>query len=65
MFLQDPAHPSLKHHRLKDVGARALLPESYAVYLNMQYRAVYVVQEDANVWYWIGTHADYDRLAGS
>lgn len=64
LFCQNAAHPSLKHHRLNDVSARAMRPESYAVYLNMQYRAVYVVQGDTNIWYWIGTHAAYDRLTG-
>ena len=30
----------------------------------MRYRAVYIVDGDANVWYWVGTHADYDRFTG-
>jgi hypothetical protein len=31
----------------------------------LQYRAIYVVDGDINVWYWIGSHADYDRFIGS
>jgi hypothetical protein len=32
----------------------------------MQYRAIYVVDEetDQNVWYWIGTHAQYEKFTG-
>lgn len=30
----------------------------------MQYRAVYYKDGDTNVWYWIGTHAQYDKLVG-
>jgi hypothetical protein len=31
----------------------------------MQYRAIYVLGDDGvNVWYWIGTHADFDVFAG-
>lgn len=31
----------------------------------MQYRAIYFVQGEINVWYWIGTHAAYKRFTGS
>ena len=32
----------------------------------MQYRAIYATDEDGvNVWYWIGTHADYDVFVGN
>jgi hypothetical protein len=30
----------------------------------MQYRAIYVVVDGENVWYWIGTHAEYDKYLG-
>jgi hypothetical protein len=31
----------------------------------MQYRAVYFVAPDGvNIWYWVGTHAEYDTLTG-
>lgn len=30
----------------------------------MQYRAVYYKDGGVNVWYWIGTHAQYDKLVG-
>jgi hypothetical protein len=30
----------------------------------MQYRAIYVVEDGVNIWYWIGTHAEYDQFIG-
>jgi hypothetical protein len=29
------------------------------------WRALGVSKDDAIVWFWIGSHADYDRLVGS
>lgn len=65
LFHEDPAHPSLRHHQLKEVrkGKHAL--GTYSVSVTMQYRALYLVAGDCNVWYWIGTHAQYKKYAGS
>jgi hypothetical protein len=30
----------------------------------MKYRAIYVVDGETNVWYWIGSHANYDTFTG-
>jgi hypothetical protein len=35
------------------------------VSITMKYRALYVVEGDTNVWYWIGTHNDYENFIGS
>lgn len=66
LFDRDPAHPSLRHHELLDRKAGKHVPGSYSVSVTMQYRAIYVVDpsDGTNVWYWIGTHADYDRFTG-
>jgi hypothetical protein len=32
--------------------------------VGVQYRALAVEAPDGFVWFWIGTHADYDRLLG-
>ena len=37
---------------------------SVSVSITRQYRAIYVRQGEVNVWYWIGTHADYDTFTG-
>ncbi|BAZ31611.1 hypothetical protein NIES4074_40840 [Cylindrospermum sp. NIES-4074] len=55
-FKQDPQHPSL---RFKQV--HPTLP-IYSARISKSYRAVAVRNESGIVWFWIGTHADYDKL---
>lgn len=52
---QDPQHPSL---RLKKVG------RFWSVRVGLHYRALAVEHEGDLVWFWIGSHADYDKLLG-
>lgn len=65
-FNQDPNHPSLRRHPLLDNKQGSHAPDSFSVSITMQYRAIYFVDEPTgqNVWYWIGTHADYDQFTG-
>ena len=63
-FLANPNHTALRLHRLKDTGKGQHRRGSFSVSINMQYRAVYVEDGDTNVWYWVGTHAQYNRLTG-
>ena len=51
----DPNHPSL---RLKRVG------RFWSVRIGLHYRALGVDVEDGILWFWIGTHAEYDALVG-
>lgn len=64
LFLTDPAHRSLRVHRLQDTSRPGVVDDSFSVSINMQYRAIYCVVGDTNVWYWIGSHAEYDTLLG-
>jgi len=50
---RNPAHPSL---RLKPVGA------FWSVRVNNGYRGLSIREENTFVWFWIGNHADYERL---
>ena len=53
-FLKDdPKHPSL---HCKKVG------RFWSVRVGLHHRAVAVEAADGLVWFWIGTHADYDAL---
>jgi hypothetical protein len=36
----------------------------YSVRISLDYRALGVLQDDDIVWFWIGSHADYDKLLG-
>lgn len=65
LFNDNPAHPSLRHHDLEDTKKGQHVPGSRSVSITMQYRAIYVVGEDGrNIWYWVGTHGDYDVFTG-
>jgi hypothetical protein len=64
LFDRDPAHPSLRLHRLTDLRGASHQPDSFSVSITMRYRAIYVVRGAMNIWYWIGTHADFDRFTG-
>ena len=52
----DPQHPSL---HFKRVGRSKQL---WSVRVGMHYRALAVEKPEGMVWFWIGTHAEYDRL---
>lgn len=58
-FDRDPNHPALRRHALEDRQGASHVPTSFSVSITMQYRAIYVVVDGVNVWYWIGTHAAY------
>lgn len=56
-FQRDPAYPGL---RFKQV--HAVLP-IYSARVGRHYRALGERQvDDTIVWFWIGSHADYDRI---
>jgi hypothetical protein len=55
-FREDPFHPSLRFRRV-----HATEPV-YSARVGLRYRALALVQGDVAVWFWIGSHGDYDRL---
>ena len=59
LWRHDPHHPSLQFRRLRGHEDR------FTVRIGDHYRALGVLTEDTVTWVWIGTHAEYDRLAGS
>lgn len=65
LFDENPDHPSLRHHALEDRRSGQQAAGSFSVSITMQYRAIYVIDGGVNVWYWIGTHAQYKRFTGS
>jgi hypothetical protein len=50
---QDPRHPSLHFKKVA---------RFWSVRVGAHYRALAVDAPDGLVWFWIGSHADYDRL---
>lgn len=53
LLKQDPRYPSL---HFKKVG------QFWSVRVGLHYRALAVEEGDDVTWFWIGTHAEYDRL---
>jgi mRNA-degrading endonuclease RelE of RelBE toxin-antitoxin system len=50
---QNPNHPSLHLKKVQDY---------YSVRVGEKYRALGVKIEDGILWFWIGTHSEYDKL---
>ena len=55
LLKSNPAHPSL---HFKKVG------KYRAVRVGLQYRALAVEAGDDLLWFWIGSHSEYDKLVG-
>ncbi len=51
----DSRHPSL---HLKKIG------RFWSARVGLHYRAVAVEAPDGLLWFWIGTHAEYDKIVG-
>jgi hypothetical protein len=64
VFQQNPNHPALRRHQLQNTHRGRHRSGSWSVSVNLQYRAIYVVDGSTNVWYWIGSHSDYDTFTG-
>ncbi|HEX6820084.1 MAG TPA: hypothetical protein VF120_17035 [Ktedonobacterales bacterium] len=58
-FQVNPATPGLNFERIG--GSRALI---YSARVSEQYRVLGRRDDDTIVWFWIGTHSDYDKLIG-
>lgn len=56
LFRSDAEHPSLQ---FKKVHVREPL---YSARITLGYRALGLRDGDVITWFWIGTHAEYDRL---
>jgi hypothetical protein len=56
LLKKDPQHPSL---RLKRIG------RFWSVRVGLHYRALAVEVEDGLLRFWVGSHADYDKLIKS
>ncbi len=55
LLSENPRHPSL---HFKRIG------EMWSARVGRDHRALALEHDDGLVWFWIGTHADYDRLIG-
>ena len=56
LFKQNPRHPSL---RFKPIHSAR---QVYSVRISRDYRALGVREEEEIIWFWIGSHSDYNKL---
>ena len=56
LFRDDPGYPGLRFKKVHQTEP------IYSVRVSRGYRAVGVLKDDVIVWFWIGSHSDYDRL---
>jgi hypothetical protein len=59
LFERNPQHPSVNFKRVR--GTR--LPV-YPARIDLNHRAVGVLEGERVIWFWIGTHSEYDALLG-
>lgn len=55
-FKQNPSYPSL---RFKKVHPKLPI---YSARINKDHRAVGQLEDDTVIWFWVGSHAEYDLL---
>jgi hypothetical protein len=55
-FQQNPNHPGLNFERIHS------RPNTYSTRVNKSYRVLGAMRQGEMYWYWIGTHAEYDKL---
>jgi hypothetical protein len=55
-FLKDPYYPSLHFKQIHSTRP------VFSIRVTKNYRAVGIVQGEDIIWFWIGSHADYNKL---
>ncbi|HYM21073.1 MAG TPA: hypothetical protein VEW28_08735 [Candidatus Kapabacteria bacterium] len=56
LWRNDPFHPSLD---FKKIHPKRPI---FSVRIGMHWRAIGIKDDETIVWFWIGSHADYDKL---
>jgi mRNA-degrading endonuclease RelE of RelBE toxin-antitoxin system len=56
LFQGNPGHPGLQFKKLEGED------NIYSVRIGLEYRVLAAMKKDRIVWYWIGSHSEYDRL---
>ena len=56
LFRKNPQHPSLHFKKVHD-----RLP-IYSVRINLNHRAVGILENNEIIWFWIGAHDAYEKL---
>ena len=55
LFVANQQHPGLRFKRVRDE------PPIYSARVGISYRALAILDGSDLIWFWIGSHADYDK----
>jgi len=56
LFLQNSSHPGLHFKKVHSD------PATYSARVGISYRALGARDDDSIVWFWIGSHSDYEKF---
>ena len=56
LLKSDPHHPSLHFKKVDSIK------KLWSVRVGLQFRALGVEKPDGILWFWIGSHAEYDKM---
>jgi hypothetical protein len=54
LFRENPRHGSLQFKKIAG--------PIYSARIGLTYRAVGILEDDTIIWFWIGSHAEYDHI---
>jgi hypothetical protein len=56
LFRQDPSHPGLNFKKVNEEN------NVYSARVGLGYRVLGQIEGSEIVWFWIGSHSDYDKV---
>lgn len=56
LLKENPHHPSLEFKELKHNS------RIYSIRIGIGWRAIRIIENETIIWFWIGSHSDYDKL---
>ena len=56
LFRKNPHHPSLRFKKVDEDSS------TWSVRVGLAYSALGIMEGSTVIWFWIGSHADYERL---
>jgi hypothetical protein len=57
LWRHNPFHPSLHFKKVAE--------DTWSIRIGMHHRAIAAQTKDILIWFWIGNHADYERILKS
>jgi hypothetical protein len=59
VWTKNPNHPAIHFKRIHKTKL------IYSVRITLSYRALGIKENDTMIWFWIGSHTEYDKLISS